>query len=211
MAKNPAHIVAIKSLRNNTRDLLRAVNNVQVLISQSRIFEIIGLMGESEIPDGRREGTRQAFLECARRLWGKYPGDARRIETTAKAFDSDSKVEASAQMVCPHNLEPAWPMDDGDHYAHMHCKDEGECKQVPISVTTETPTGVLNLWEQLGKMPGGNKNPFETPLGPTEQCLSANQIVLFVESGGISPDIRTHLKYCISCRETVEGFKKVCP
>lgn len=39
------------------------------------------------------------------------------------------------------------------------------------------------LWKEIDQMPGGDKDPFETPFGPTDQCLSANQMVSFVKNG----------------------------
>ncbi len=72
-------------------------------------------------------------------------------------------------------------------------------------------TDQRKLWEKLEKMPGGDINPLETPFGPTEECLSANQVVSFVKNGEVDPDILKHLNSCETCRERLDRFKKVYP
>ncbi len=70
-------------------------------------------------------------------------------------------------------------------------------------------TDNLRPWDKLGKILGGNRNPFETPLGPTEECLSSNQIVSFVGNGENDSKILQHLESCKSCHENVTRFKAV--
>ncbi len=66
----------------------------------------------------------------------------------------------------------------------------------------------LELWEKLGKMPGGDKDPFDTPLGPTQECLSANKVVSFTNEGEKDLKIVKHLKGCKDCRERISRFKQ---
>lgn len=72
-------------------------------------------------------------------------------------------------------------------------------------------TANRKLWEKLEKMPGGDKNPFEIPLGPTDECLSATQVVSLVKDSKSDPKILRHLESCESCRENIDRFKKVYP
>lgn len=67
----------------------------------------------------------------------------------------------------------------------------------------------MELWRELAKLPDGDKDPFETPLGPTDQCLSANQTVHFVQSGETDTDTLQHLESCEACRERLDRFKAV--
>ena len=70
-------------------------------------------------------------------------------------------------------------------------------------------TDQKKLWEKIDKLPGWDRNPFETPVGPTEECFSSNKLVLFVENGETNPDILRHLESCEACREHLDRFKKV--
>ncbi len=63
------------------------------------------------------------------------------------------------------------------------------------------------LWEKIDKMPGGDRDPFETPIGPTEECLSSDQVVSFVEKGESDVNIKHHLDNCKNCSNRVKWFK----
>jgi hypothetical protein len=65
------------------------------------------------------------------------------------------------------------------------------------------------LWEKLEKMLGGDKNPFETPIGPTSECLSANQIVNYVQYQDREPKIVEHLSKCLFCSKRVITLSKL--
>ena len=69
----------------------------------------------------------------------------------------------------------------------------------------EKPVKTLDL----EKIPGGDLNPFETPVGPTNECLSSNQVVSFIDGGEIGPDVLRHLSSCKSCRERISQLKIV--
>ena len=62
------------------------------------------------------------------------------------------------------------------------------------------------LWEKIDKMPGGNKDPFETPLGPTSECLSSDQLVAYIRDKHREPKIVEHLSRCSFCSERVIRF-----
>ena len=65
------------------------------------------------------------------------------------------------------------------------------------------------IWEKIEKLPGGDSDPFETPIGPTDKCLSSNKMVSFVENGENNVNILLHLGECKSCRERISGYKGV--
>lgn len=67
----------------------------------------------------------------------------------------------------------------------------------------------LNLFEKLGKMPGGDQDPFDTPLGPTEECLTSNQVVVFIQHDKDDPGIARHLENCESCRDRMKRFEQI--
>lgn len=67
----------------------------------------------------------------------------------------------------------------------------------------------LNIWKKIDEMPGGGRDPFTTPVGPTKECLSSNQVVSFVENGETDLGIIEHLNRCKACHERVERLKAV--
>lgn len=67
----------------------------------------------------------------------------------------------------------------------------------------------LKLWERLKKMPGGDRNPFDTPVGPTYRCLTSSEVASFVGNGENNEDINLHLDECGACRDRIARFKAV--
>ena len=68
----------------------------------------------------------------------------------------------------------------------------------------------LNNLEKTEKLFGPGKNPFETPFGPTPQCLSTHQVMVFIEGGENDINIIQHLNHCKSCTRWVARMKKRC-
>lgn len=66
-----------------------------------------------------------------------------------------------------------------------------------------------DTWDKISRSSGGDKNPFDTSVGPTEECLSSVQVVNFVDEGEIDEGVRRHLYECRECRQTVSRFKAV--
>lgn len=64
------------------------------------------------------------------------------------------------------------------------------------------------IWKKIDESPGGDKNPFETPFGPTSECLSSNQVVEFVKNNETDSSTTDHLNYCTECRDRIVRFKK---
>ena len=64
------------------------------------------------------------------------------------------------------------------------------------------------LWEQLAELPGGRKDPFDDPYGPTEECLSDNDIVRMFRLGAETRAVH-HLSSCKDCEARVEAFARV--
>ena len=67
----------------------------------------------------------------------------------------------------------------------------------------------LKPWEELEKLLGGNKDPFETPIGPTSECLSANQVVDYIRDQDGEPKIVEHLSKCPFCSKRVITLGKL--
>ena len=65
------------------------------------------------------------------------------------------------------------------------------------------------IWKKVEKMSGGNKDPFDTPIGPTGACLSTKDLVSFVEGGENDPDTVQHLANCQPCRDWLARYKFV--
>ena len=59
------------------------------------------------------------------------------------------------------------------------------------------------LWEKLKKLPGGDRNPFEVPLGPAESCLTPNQVVAYIKGERDSLVVQ-HLELCSYCNKRVK-------
>jgi hypothetical protein len=66
----------------------------------------------------------------------------------------------------------------------------------------------LELWERLLKLPGGAKNPFTDPYGPTTECFSDNDVVRMLQLGAESRYVR-HLSSCRDCESRVDAFVDV--
>lgn len=64
------------------------------------------------------------------------------------------------------------------------------------------------IWKKIDESPGGDKNPFETPFGPTKECLTSNQVVEFVKNKEVDSSIISHLNQCVECRDRISRFKK---
>ena len=67
---------------------------------------------------------------------------------------------------------------------------------------------ILKIFKKIDELPGGDKNPFETPVGPTKECLTSNQVVEFVKNNETNSSIINHLNQCRECRERIARFKK---
>lgn len=67
----------------------------------------------------------------------------------------------------------------------------------------------IELWKKIDKLPGGDENPFNTPFGPTKECLSASQIVSFVENKEGDEYISRHLEDCKECLDRLNRYKSV--
>ena len=65
------------------------------------------------------------------------------------------------------------------------------------------------LWEKIKEMPGGDQNPFETPFGPTKECLTSNQVVAYVRDKARDPKVVEHLSKCSSCRKRITNLAKL--
>ena len=65
------------------------------------------------------------------------------------------------------------------------------------------------LWERIGKLPGGNQNPFEIPLGPTKECLTSKQVVAYTEDEVKEPEVVKHLSNCYACTERIRRMNEV--
>ncbi len=70
-------------------------------------------------------------------------------------------------------------------------------------------SNALDHWKRIGRLPGGDTNPFKVPFGPTMICLSAEQLVDFVNSGEVDYQTNSHLADCKECLDRVNRFKKV--
>lgn len=66
----------------------------------------------------------------------------------------------------------------------------------------------LKLWE-IEKILGGDKDPFETPIGPTNECLSANQVANYVRDENKDSKILKHISKCSSCSNRIATLKKL--
>lgn len=65
------------------------------------------------------------------------------------------------------------------------------------------------LWEKIDSMPSGDRNPFETPFGPTNECLTSGQVVSFVENRETDSKIIRHIKHCKPCSMRILRFKNI--
>lgn len=63
------------------------------------------------------------------------------------------------------------------------------------------------LWERIKELPGGDQDPFETPVGPTKECLSSNQVVAYVVNNERDTDVVKHLKECTHCNKRIDFMK----
>ena len=90
------------------------------------------------------------------------------------------------------------------------------CRQYLCNIHEEVESRIrerndnhFELWKTIDKMPGGDKNPFETPVGPTRMCLSANQVVSFIENDEKDEWVSSHLNDCKECLDRVNRYKAV--
>ena len=79
------------------------------------------------------------------------------------------------------------------------------------SLLPSKPSNDRDLWKRIESLSGGDKSPFETPIGPTEECFSSSKMVSFIKGGETDPDTLHHLENCEACRESLDRFKKVYP
>jgi len=66
----------------------------------------------------------------------------------------------------------------------------------------------LEAWERLVNLPGGRKNPFADPYGPTTECFSDNDVVRMLQLGAESRYVN-HLSSCDACASRVDAFAAV--
>ncbi len=72
----------------------------------------------------------------------------------------------------------------------------------------------MKFWEKLDKMLGGDKDPFDVPVGPTKMCITARQLVAFVDDGekdegALNEFIQKHLGDCRECLDRLNRYKEV--
>ena len=77
-------------------------------------------------------------------------------------------------------------------------------KQVVTPEDREKMSENRKLWEKMKEMPGGDQDPFETPLGPTKECLTSNQVVVYVKDGVKDPKVVEHISKCSDCNKRID-------
>lgn len=60
------------------------------------------------------------------------------------------------------------------------------------------------IWNNIHGLAGGDHNPFETPLGPTKECLTANQVVAYVKDNIRDPKVVEHINKCSACSKRID-------
>jgi hypothetical protein len=68
---------------------------------------------------------------------------------------------------------------------------------------------VTKLLDAMERLLPRTSIPFQTPLGPTDKCLSSTQIVSFIEGGEVSQDVVNHLDGCEICQEILIRSKRL--
>jgi hypothetical protein len=63
----------------------------------------------------------------------------------------------------------------------------------------------LSAWQRLNELPGGKKNPFEDPYGPTSDCFSSNDIGRMFRLGALHRDV-SHLAACKDCPDRITKY-----
>ncbi len=66
----------------------------------------------------------------------------------------------------------------------------------------------LDKWLKISELPGGVKDPFAEPYGPTENCFSSNDIVRMFRLGATRLDYE-HFAKCGACEERIGKYAKV--
>jgi hypothetical protein len=64
---------------------------------------------------------------------------------------------------------------------------------------------ILDALKRIGKLPGGKKDPFADPYGPTSNCFSSNDIARMFQLGATLRD-RAHFTECSACRERIVNY-----
>jgi hypothetical protein len=64
-----------------------------------------------------------------------------------------------------------------------------------------------DVWAELKKMPGGDKDPFNEPVGPTPECLSSVQVVEYVKKNSREQKVVEHIGKCSECRGRIKRFR----
>jgi hypothetical protein len=59
-----------------------------------------------------------------------------------------------------------------------------------------------DVLKKIGQFPGGKKDPFADPYGPTSNCFSSNDIVRMFDLGATLRD-REHFQACEACKERI--------
>ena len=72
----------------------------------------------------------------------------------------------------------------------------------------EEMEGTRELWERIGRQPGGRKNPFDDPYGPTTECFSDNDLVRMLSLGAERRYV-DHLGTCKDCQTRVDAFAEL--
>ncbi|OGN07358.1 MAG: hypothetical protein A3B86_01240 [Candidatus Yanofskybacteria bacterium RIFCSPHIGHO2_02_FULL_38_22b] len=65
------------------------------------------------------------------------------------------------------------------------------------------------ILDNIHNLDGGNQNPFETPLGPTKECLTANQVVAYVKNGTREPKVVEHISKCSFCNKRIDNLSNL--
>ena len=60
------------------------------------------------------------------------------------------------------------------------------------------------IWNNIHGLDGGDRDPFETPLGPTKECLTANQVVSCVKDEARDPKVVEHISKCSACNKRID-------
>lgn len=64
--------------------------------------------------------------------------------------------------------------------------------------------------KRISELPGGKKDPFADPYGPSSSCFSSNDITRMYQLGPTFAE-RLHLLACTTCKQRSDSFAKVSP
>jgi len=67
----------------------------------------------------------------------------------------------------------------------------------------------LKIWKKIDKLPGGDQDPFETPIGPTNECLTASQVANYVRVTEKDPRIVKHIIVCDFCHGRIISLRDI--